>query len=106
MMATKKTPTRRRAAAPATTPPPISLDLRQTLDAYPGRLLALAAESGVPYTNLRRFRDGELTKTPWDLLRQLAACKGWASVPGANLTGDALLARLVELFTVAQAARA
>jgi hypothetical protein len=49
----------------------------QLLASYPGGLPALARESRVPYTSLLRLRDRAAKRTPYDVLRRLAACAGW-----------------------------
>lgn len=74
------------------------LDLRQTLEAYPGRLSRLSEQTGTSYTTLRRVRDCKLVRVPWDLLREIARAPAWAEVPGCALPYTSLVAHLAALY--------
>ena len=84
----------------------LDLDLRETLEAYPGRLTGLSMAAGVPYTTLRRIRDGVGRRVPWDACRRLAAAPGWAQVPGVPAESpESVLAYLALLWIRAGAAK-
>jgi hypothetical protein len=68
----------------------------QLLASYPGGLPALARDAGVAYTTLLRIKDRAGKRTPYDALRRLAACSGWAKHAMVPTPADLALLRGVD----------